>query len=561
MTTVKPADDKPKDIFGRPFSVPVDAEHKATLFTCKQLTNCSRPHMHGFWAGAIGFFCTFFSAFAAAPLGEYITPTLGLTKDDKTLGGILAVSGTVIMRFLTGPLCEKFGARRVFAGILLGACPGIIWMMCANSPAEFIACRFIIGLGLATFVTCQVWASQLFAKSVVGAANATAAGWGNLGGGVTQLVMPQVAEGFIAATGNEETAWRMCFGLPLIMHLLASMFVLWGRDLPDGNFKELEMSGAKQASAVGGAAKVGFSNVNAWILLVTYGFCFGVELTMNNIVSGYFTDYHGMYPSTAGALAACFGMMNLFARSWGGLLSDWCASKWGMRGRLWSMWIIQVLEGCMCVWMACITLGMRADFDEPGTAKVDAFFTNGVPHNSTVDGVFGPTKVGICGSKAFTKDGIIVGDIHTPNCVRNNDSVGYCLFVMIMFSTCVQMAEGLHFGVVPYVSRPALGIVSGMVGAGGNIGAVLTGFSIFKNDSVYRTDSGILYMGCAIIGTSLLMFGLYFPEEGGLLFGPGGLGSYDPQIIKPAAGARGADMMDYSKADPNAAKSKTADKV
>ena len=36
--------------------------------------------VHGFWAGAIGFFCTFFSAFAAAPLGEYITPTLGLVR-------------------------------------------------------------------------------------------------------------------------------------------------------------------------------------------------------------------------------------------------------------------------------------------------------------------------------------------------------------------------------------------------------------------------------------------------------------------------------------------------
>ena len=38
-----------------------------------------------------------------------------------------------------------------------------------------------IGCGLATFVTSQVWCTQMYSKSVVGLANATAGGWGNLG--------------------------------------------------------------------------------------------------------------------------------------------------------------------------------------------------------------------------------------------------------------------------------------------------------------------------------------------------------------------------------------------
>ena len=48
-------------------------------------------------------------------------------------------------------------------------------------------------------------------------------------------------------------------------------------------------------------------------------------------------------------------------------------------------------------------------------------------------------------------------------------------------TTAPQAAEGLHFGIVPYVSRPALGIVSGMVSAGGNLGAVMLLGSFFED--------------------------------------------------------------------------------
>merc|ERR1719326_1758028 len=120
---------------------------------------------------------------------------------------------------------------------------------------------------------------------------------------------------------------------------------------------------------------------------------------------------------------------------------------------------------------------------------------------------------------------------------------------MILFSIFVQMAEGLHFGIVPYVSRPALGVVSGMVGAGGNFGGVIG--SKFIVGPTAPLDDGFIYLGIVIMTMSLTMFGIYFPEHGGMLFKAGGLGKYDPQMIKPLADLRGADQLKYGDAKPD----------
>merc|ERR1719163_1088579 len=139
------------------------------------------------------------------------------------------------------------------------------------------------------------------------------------------------------------------------MHLISFGLLMAGRDLPDGSYKELEAIGAKQKSKGGFAFKqlmvLGFTNTNALIMLLTYGMCFGVELCMNNKLVPYFTRYYGMKPTTAGPLGACFSLMNLFARSWGGILSDWANKKCGIRGRIASMWIVQTIEGVFCILM------------------------------------------------------------------------------------------------------------------------------------------------------------------------------------------------------------------
>ena len=58
---------------------------------------------------------------------------------------------------------------------------------------------------------------------------------------------------------------------------------------------------------------------------------------------------------------------------------------------------------------------------------------------------------------------------------------------MIVFSLFVQMSEGATYGVVPFINKRNLGLVAGIVGAGGNVGAVLCGFVLRQSDGNYQT--------------------------------------------------------------------------
>merc|ERR1719488_248231 len=253
--------------------------------------------------------------------------------------------------------------------------------------------------------------------------------------------------------------------------------------------------------------------------------------------------------------------MNLFARSLGGLLSDWSNKHYGMRGRIWACWAVQTIEGVMCILMGAVTLGYDAPWKTPKVPGFMLLKKAWVPINATAGW---PVMVPQCGAVSmilspemqtlYGVDDLPKMVLEPPdarggaaaNCMSHSNSYGKCVFVMILFSLCVQAAEGLHYGVVPYVSRPALGIVSGMVGAGGNLGAVIALWSFFKAGDI-RKDEGFLRLGAMVVGLTATMFFIYFPEHGGMLVPAKALGSYDPQIIKPPSDYRGADSMDFSK--------------
>ena len=366
MNLEKPKDDVPRDLKGNPFDLPVDSEHKA----CKiKLFSVARPHMRAFHLSWISFFTAFLSTFAAAPMIPVIRNDLNLTKPELGNAGIAAVTGTIFCRIAMGVVCDTFGPRYGHAFLMLGTAPAVFCMSLANSALSFLLCRFFIGFSLATFVATQFWSSVMFNGKIVGTANATTAGWGNLGGGVTQFLMPVIYTGMLMH-GPPFQAWRMAFFVPGAAHIVVGILVLFfAQDLPDGQYRECIKGGDMAKPNAGRIFLQGIKNYRMWCLVLTYGFCFGVELTMNNIIAPYLFDQFDLNLEIAGVLGSCFGMMNIFARSVGGMASDLCAAKYGMRGRLWTLWIIQTIEGVLCIAMGLLYTTL------PGTLVVMIFFS------------------------------------------------------------------------------------------------------------------------------------------------------------------------------------------
>jgi len=75
---------------------------------------------------------------------------------------------------------------------------------------------------------------------------------------------------------------------------------------------------------------------------------------------------------------------------------------------------------------------------------------------------------------------------------------------LLLFSLFVQMSEGATFSVVPFISKKSLGAVAGVVGAGGNVGAVTFGF-LFKGDISWDTAYLILGVFVTIASFSALL--------------------------------------------------------
>lgn len=80
----------------------------------------------------------------------------------------------------------------------------------------------------------------------------------------------------------------------------------------------------------------------------------------------------------------------------------------------------------------------------------------------------------------------------------------FAVVSMLIFALFLKMANGCTYGIVPFINKDNMGAVSGIVGAGGNMGAMLVGF-LFKSESLTYADA-FHYIGIGVVLIGLLVF-------------------------------------------------------
>jgi NNP family nitrate/nitrite transporter-like MFS transporter len=374
------------------------------------------------------FFVCFFGWFGLAPLMPAIRADLGLTKAQVGNTIIASVSSTIIARLLIGKLCDRIGPRRTAVGLLLLGSIPVMLAGLATNYTTFLLFRLAIGVIGASFVVTQFHTSMMFAAKIKGTANAITGGWGNLGGGVTNMVMPLIFSAIVGFGYAPHYAWRFAMVVPAVMMwVVAWLYHRYTKDTPDGNFSDI-----RQRSAV--SKSTDWSVLADWrvaALTLAYAMCFGMEITFDNVASLHFVDTFHLPQGRAGFWAGLFGFMNIFARALGGFLSDRAGNRWGMRGKGGLLAGALLLEG----------LGLIAFAHAPSFAMAIGF--------------------------------------------------------MITFALFLKMANGAVYGIVPFVNEKNVGLISGVVGAGGNLGGMLFGF-LFKSDTI-TYGQAFTYIGTTVV--------------------------------------------------------------
>jgi NNP family nitrate/nitrite transporter-like MFS transporter len=226
--------------------------------------------------------------------------------------------------------------------------------------------------------------------------------------------MPLLLAAMLMLGVGDNLGWRVALLVPgLMMLAMAAVYWHFTQDCPQGNFDELRAAGiAIESGKKGGWAsfRAASANYRVWMLFITYGACFGVEIFIHNIAAIYYVDHFGLSLKSAGIAAASFGLLALFARALGGIISDKVALRGGLNRRATLLFVMMLGEGLGLLWFA------------------------------------------------------------------HAGSVTMAVVAMLCFGLFTHMACGATYALVPFIDRKALGGVAGIIGAGGNVGAVLAGF-------------------------------------------------------------------------------------
>ncbi|KAJ5082491.1 hypothetical protein N7532_011534 [Penicillium argentinense] len=457
-----------------------------------------------FFFSWLGFMVAFLSWYAFPPLlSVTIKEDLNMTEEEIANSNIVALLATFLVRFVAGPLCDRFGPRLVFVGLLLcGSIPTAMAGLVTN-PNGLIALRFFVGILGGTFVPCQVWCTGFFDKKIVGTANSLAAGWGNAGGGITYFIMPALYDSLVASRGlAPHKAWRVAYIVPFIIIAAVALGMLFlCEDTPTGKWSDRHLW-SKETPAASSPASIYDGNI--------------VDLNQSFPSSGLtsgLTSPPSMYdaidvekkgtqtPQIVDKDASGLGQIGTLKRETVVALSH----KDTVRVAF-SLTTLAVAIPYACSFGSELAINSIL-----GTYYSERFPSMGQTESGQWAAMFGLLNVvcrpagGFFGDLIYRSTGSIwskkllltflglsMGAFQLAIGLSNPSSQSTMFGLMAGLAFFLEACNGANFAVVPHVHPYANGVVSGVVGGLGNLGGIVFAIVFRYNGSQYGRSMWII---------------------------------------------------------------------
>lgn len=410
------------------------------------------------------FFLSFVVWFNFAPFSATIGEELGLSREQLITIGLCNVALTVPARVLIGMALDRWGPRRTYAAILIYAALPCTAFALATTFPMLVASRLALSIVGAGFVVGIRMVSEWFPPREMGTAEGVYGGWGNFGSAAAAFTLPTVA--LIAASFG---GWRFAIGATGFMAAAYGVFYLTAvSDTPEGaTFRRPKRQGALEVTSR--PAVYGLLALNIPLL----GILGLVAWRLMRV--GFFSG--GVF---AGVLVALVAILALQSRTIVKVNAP------AMRGEYDDADTYPFRSVAVLSLAYAVTFGSElAVVSMLPTFFGDTFGLSAVAAGATASAFafmnlaarpIGGLLSDVMGSRKRTLRVILLGL-----------AVGYSLMASVgsawpvvaavaaaMFcSFFVQAGEGATYAIVPLVKKRVSGQISGIVGAYGNIGALL----------------------------------------------------------------------------------------
>ncbi|HFD11472.1 MAG TPA: NarK family nitrate/nitrite MFS transporter [Crenotrichaceae bacterium] len=201
--------------------------------------------LHMTW---LAFFISFVVWFSHAPLMLVIADSIGMSKSEIKTILILNVALTIPSRIIIGMLVDKFGPKRTFSTLLaLASLPCFLFAL-SNTFEQLALARFLLGFVGAGFVIGIRMIGEWFPAKQVGVAEGIYGGWGNFGSAAAAMTLPSLALIF-----GGDNGWRYAIATTGCIALVYSVIYFFAvSDTPKGStYFKPKKTGAMEVTSVG----------------------------------------------------------------------------------------------------------------------------------------------------------------------------------------------------------------------------------------------------------------------------------------------------------------------